>query len=660
MQYFNNILTVEAGWMIEQGLMSDFQYRHLSTRGDIQVVRRGCRNTPALVAYESLPERFKKQIAAKIDVYKAAKVNMIEQHIVHSAEASAFFDGYMLKGDRHLPVDKRREYYADAIVLDAIHSIIVERNGKRHALSHRSSARNWDELADSAQNLDRCRYPHMLPANPRSLERKYKQYKKEGYASLIHKAYINNSKNAGKVIDDNQVSTLAMLMSDPRNLDNAQVARIYNTLAVQMKWKKITASTVAVWREKLDDEIYARRHGSAAYQNNKAMQVKRRPPQYPLYYWTIDGWDVELMYQKTEIDKNSHSITTYHNRPTVIVVLDPCCKYPVGYAIGDHETPELIKEALRNAARHTESLFGRMYRTAQLQSDNYAISLMLPLYRGMADKATPARKGNAKAKIIEPWFKYLNKKYCQLQINWSGYGVTSKKENQPNADFLNRYRHNFPDYEGVCAQIVMSIEAERAELHDKYMALWNDMPEENRFPLSVEQYLLMFGATTDKRHLLQGNGITVTIGGKRHSYDCFNPSFRKHASVRWEVRYDPDDLSRVLAVSEDESLQYELEEKYIQPMALIERTEGDSEQLQRVLRFNMEQERRITEQMCDYSDKAAELLSEHSKELDTLQKLLIVDSNGQHKDQRNRARLKDGYTGHDATGTEDDELLDEY
>ncbi len=654
MQYYNNILTVEAGWLIEQGLITQNNYRNLTNRGDIQVVRRACRNTPALVAYESLPERFKKLIDAKINVYEAARENLIAQHIVHSVEASAFFEGYMLEGDRHLPVDKRREYYADAIVLDAIGSIITERMGRRHALSHRSSTGNWDELADSAQNLDRSLYPHMLPANPRSLERKYRLYKKEGYASLIHKAYINNSKNAGKVIDDNQVSALVMLMSDPRNLDNAQVARIYNTLAASMKWKKITASTVAVWRTKLDDEIYARRHGAVAYRNAKSMQVKRSAPSYPLYYWTMDGWDVELMYQKTDTDKNGRSITTYHNRPTVVVVLDACCKYPVGYAIGTHETPELIREALRNAAKHTESLFGRMYRTAQLQSDNYAIKSMLPLYRGMADKATPARIKNAKAKIIEPWFKYFNKKYCQMQTNWSGYGVTSRKELQPNSEFLNKFRHSFPDFEGVCAQIVMSVEAERAELHDKYMALWSEMPEGNRFPLSVEQYLLMFGATTDKRHLLQGNGITVTIGGRRHSYDCFNPSFRKHASVRWEVRYDPDDLSRVLAVSEDESLQYELEEKYIQPMALIERKEGDSEQLQRVQRFNSEQERRITDRMSEYTERAAELLSGHGKELDTLQKLLIVDSNGQHKDQRNRERLRDIFVA------PDEDILDEY
>ena len=78
MQYFNNILTVEAGWMIEQGIMTDYEYKNLAHHSrDIQVVRRGCRNTPALVAYDSLPERFKRQIAARIDVYKAAKVNMI-------------------------------------------------------------------------------------------------------------------------------------------------------------------------------------------------------------------------------------------------------------------------------------------------------------------------------------------------------------------------------------------------------------------------------------------------------------------------------------------------------------------------------------------------------------------------------------------------------
>jgi len=39
--------------------------------------------------------------------------------------------------------------------------------------------------------------------------------------------------------------------------------------------------------------------------------------------------------------------TTYTNRKTAVIVLDACKKYPIGYAIGDHESPALIRWALR-------------------------------------------------------------------------------------------------------------------------------------------------------------------------------------------------------------------------------------------------------------------------------------------------------------------------
>lgn len=633
MQYYNNILTVEARWLIDQGIISRSNYLQLCNRQDINVVRRACAGTPALVAFESLPERFKTKVLQLVpDPYKTAKTNAVEECIEQSAQTAEFFDTYKI-GDKNLPADKRREYYANAIILDGIRTLIANRRAKRAALGH-TATRFWDEISECVQALDTKIYPHALPANARSLERKYKKYIDEGCESLIHKAYKVQSRNAAKIADNNQQSALAVLMSDPRNLDNEQVSRLYNMLAEQMQWKKISAATVAVWRDKLDDVIYARLHGATAYRNNKAMQVKRQAPTYPLQFWTMDGWDAELLYQKTN-DKN---VTVYHNRPTIVVVLDACLKYPIGYAIGDRENPELIKEALRNAARHTAELFGTMYRTAQLQSDNYAIKKMMPTYTGMAEHATPAAVKNAKAKIIEPWFYHFNKKYCQLQTNWSGFGVTSRKELQPNSEFLNKMRHNFPDWDGVCAQLVKFIEAERAELHDEFVARFNEMPEDRRIALPHEQYLMLFGATTGQRNLLQGSGLKVTIGGVRHDYDCFDPNFRAHASTRWEVRFDPDDKRKVLAVNEDETLRFMLEEKYVQPMALADRKEGDAEQLRRVLDFNKRQEGRITDRLCGCMETAAGLF-DGNKALDTLQKLMITDSRGQHKDRRNDARL---------------------
>ena len=631
MEYYKNTLAIPATWLIDEGIISKPNYKQLCYKKQLQVVRRGCLNTPALVDYESMPERFKQEIHRKIgDPRKAVRVNMIEERITQSAEASDFYEQYKLEDGRFLPKSTRYEYYTNAIILDAIHKIIVDKRSRRRAMGSKTT-RAWEQISEGVQDIDRSKYPHTLPANPRRLEDKYRMYRKEGYESLIHKNFLN--KNSIKIDDEEKQSMLEMLISDPRNLDNAQVARLYNMIAEQMQWKKITASTVALWRDKLDSMLYARRRGATEFRNNKTMQVKRSAPTYPLYYWTMDGWDVELMYQKTEDGR-----TSYHHRPTVVVVLDACCKYPVGYAVGTHETPELIQAALRDAAKHTESLFGQMYKTNQLQSDRYAVKKMTPIYEGMADKFTPARAKNAKAKIIEPYFRFINKTYCQMAINWSGFGITSDKNNQPNSEFLNKYKKDFPDFEGVCRQVCQIMEKERASKIDQYMALWEEMPTENKILLPYDSYLMLFGATTGHKNILQGSGLKITIGGQKRDYDCFDHDFRNYASTRWEIRYDPQDLHKVLAVNEDETLRFVLEEKYIQPMALIERKDGDYEQLQRINQYNEQYEERVSNHIAIAAENTKALMGKVTEIDATLGKLMITDSTGQHKNRRNDNR----------------------
>ena len=148
------------------------------------------------------------------------------------------------------------------------------------------------------------------------------------------------------------------------------------------------------------------------YNSNIAMQSKRKEPQFPLQYFTLDGWTVELLYQDE---------TGFNNRLVVVVVLDACGKYPVGYAIGNNENTELIRQANRSAAVHIQELFGASFRPRQLQSDRYGLKALTPFYKAMAELYIPAAVGNAKAKVIEPYFKYLNKKYCQAFPNWSGF-----------------------------------------------------------------------------------------------------------------------------------------------------------------------------------------------------------------------------------------------
>lgn len=636
MQYYNNILCVEASWLIDEGIISESNYKKLVSRRLINVVRRGCRNTPALVAFDSLPERFKSQVLVRVsNPHNAARIGQLESRIEDIVEISQFFENYKLSDGRYLKAELQREYYANAIILNGIHKLIIDKRAKRRALGH-TSKRAWVEICEAVIELDRTKYPHSLPANPRRLEDKFKRYMNEGNISLIHKNFTN--KNAAKVDNSVKESLISELLADPRHLDNEQIRALYNMVAEKMGWKKITASAVAVWRNKLDLVTTPGRRGITEFMNTKAMQVKRSKPTAPLYYWTMDGWDVELLYQESTIDKLGHSVTTYHNRLNVVIVLDPCVNYPVGYAIGTHETPDLIKIALRNAVKHVKELFGEMYRTHQLQTDHYAIKTMSPLYEAISEKYTPARIRNAKAKVIEPYFKRINKKYCQLMPNWSGYGVTANKENQPNTEFLNKFRHNFPTRVECETQIDRIIALERADKITRYRELWDKMPVENRLELSFEQYLYWFGAETGHKNTLSGTGLMLKIDGKARNYECFDTNFRNYGSEEWIVKYDPDADDKVLAVNKDGTLRFMLEKVYVQPMALKDRAPGDYEQLARIRKFN----EKLVEDIIDYKTNTGEVVNElfaSTPELnDTLTKLILVDSRGQHKDNRNSQR----------------------
>ncbi|WP_160111033.1 hypothetical protein [Dysgonomonas sp. Marseille-P4361] len=629
MEYYKNLLCVSASWLVENDILTLDNYKALAKRKQIYVVRRASRNTPALVSYDSMPDRFKELVKEKIggDPYEIVQLNLLDEYIAPSTEANNFFENYRLSDGRYLPKQTRIEYFNNARILDAIKRLIADKVAPKKVKGGKMS-RTWESINKYVQALDRTVYPHTLPAYPARLRDRFNLYKKEGLESLIHKNFTNQ--HAAKVDDNVKESLIIELLGDPRNFDNERIARLYNQVAEGAGWQKITGHTIARYRDKYDLEIFSGRRGSVAMYNTKMMQAKRKAPQNPLYFWTLDGWDVELLYQK----HNGKTIT-YHNRPTVVVVLDPCCKYPIGYAVGTHESPELIKAALRNAARHTSELFGKMYRTHQIQADRYAIKALTPLYAAMGKHVTPARAKNAKAKIIEPYFGYLNKTYCQLQPNWSGFGITSNKDKQPNIEFLNKYKKHFPDYDGVCAMVELIIEKERQEKRDEYLRLWAETKDENKIELSYESYLYHFGESTGRKNLMQGDGLHVTIKGIRQSFDCFDLAFRRFASTQWSVMYDPADTDRVLAINDDETLRFVLEKKHIQPMALKDRTDGDASELARMNRFNDEVVDYVTDFRGETGDTVREFLEDNPQLNGTLAKLVLTDSQGQHKNIRN-------------------------
>ena len=622
-------------------------YRALKKRTDVSTcqeesLRRASLGCEALVEYDSLSQEWRDMLNVKFgNPPEKVKESYFAQHYFTDGKALEFYQThrYGERNEKTLTPEQIELYTYNASVLNTCILLKSNRKGMKKALNSKTMD-VWQSLSNDVNAFTQV--AHNLPKHKDSLRRKVLQYEKEGYACLIPGTLQNT--NARKVITDEQTALLDELLAKHNNLDNEIIATMYNAVAQKLEWKSITAGTVANRRKERELVIFAGRNGVKDLRNKILMQNKRKRPSAPLLFWTLDGWDVELMYQKTERNAKGHSITTYTNRINAVIVLDPFNYYPVGYAIGTHETPQLIQQAILNAMEHTKELFGEYYKPYQLQSDNYGGKELKANYQGVCTIYTPAQVGNAKAKVIEQWFAKFNNKYCRLANNWSGYNVSSGSKNQPNTEFLDKIKKSFPDYNGVCKQIEMMLNTERKELLEEYLKGFDKTPKEHIGYMETAYLLDILGMQTKRTCTLEGQGITPVILGEERCYDSFEIGFRMLLHTNWKVKYNPFDLKEILAVSSDNKHKFVLREKYIQPMALYDRTEGDAEQLHKVWAYNDEVEDYITEERANSSRIVNNLFTENTALEDTLAKHLLTDSLGQHKNQKSKTRLKERQT----------------
>ena len=650
--HINNRVGISMQWLLDHGVATANTMRQRECRGKLVALTRGGRGVQKVYEYKTMPEDMKRMIDARLDVYANVCRNILEPFIEHSAEMSQYFDEYKTAKGAHLPNSKenpvRQTYYYNAIVLEGIIRLVSENKKRGQKIS-------WSQILEHMSSLDRLEYPFSLPENERKLKDKVKEYQREGLECLIHKNYRSGESGATKIHAGLQADMLISLIAEHRNFDCEEIAKAYNEWVRVQKvqstegedyWKEITGSTVRLWQKKSRFITTASKHGGAAYRNSLAYTVQRSAPTKAMYMWVLDGWDAELLYQK----KDGKGRTTYHNRVTLEVVLDAATKYPIGYAIGITESAELIREALRNAERHVEELTGTMLRPHQIQCDNFAKKAMSETYEGLATLAvTPAAVGNAKAKVIEPWFRHFNDKVCKYAFNWSGHGVTAKKNGQPNLDITLKDKSQLPTLEELVTEISALMWRYRQEALPAYVEAINALPAGERVALPVKQYLQLFGEQREDKYSLQTTGINLRVLGERHQYDLLaDPDdavamaeairFRENCWEKWNVKCDPFDYSHILVFNDKATEEYVLTVKDVQPMALKDRKPGDYEKLAAVWKFNKALEAHIANTLGGHQERAmAALESTDRREYEMLSKALITDSHGQHKDNKYRA-----------------------
>ncbi len=648
-EYYNETLGVQLVYLISDKLkkheksLAVISYRALKQRLDRKsssesLLRRSCYKTPALIELNSLCREWRELL---IQVFGKPKEQIqqteFEKYYQYDDEAYNFYCAHRY-GDRNekkLDTKFIEEYTYNSSLIKTI--LEVKRNRKKYAKALNVTRLDiWEALSNDVNAFRTI--PHTLPAHKDALRRKVSKFEKEGYTSLISGKLQN--KNSQKVRTKPQSKLLTELLSKHTNLENETIADLYNVVAKRMEWSSIDAGTVVNHRKKHSLTIHTGRNGVKSLKNNLLMQIKRKGPSAPMLFWTLDGWDVELLYQETTTNKKGHKTTTYHNRLNMVVVLDAYNKYPIGYAVGVRETPALIAQALQNAMNHVKELFGTYYKPYQIQSDRYGKGTLNELYNMLTKHYTPSQVGNSKAKIIEPYFNHLNKKYCKLLKNWSGHNVDSGSANQPNDEYMNKVKKAFPDKAGVIRQIETIIATERELKQKEFTTDFAEKAQEHhKIELSYEAYMMAFGSTTGSTNKLKGEGLGVTINGEKRWYDSFSLEFRNYTHLDWVVHYDTNDLSRVLAVSADGSQRFELEEKYLMPMAIADYEDGDTDYMKSVRDYNKSILDRILDERAENAEILEEFFNENPALEDTLTKHVLTDSLGQHKNHKSKARI---------------------
>lgn len=592
----------------------------------------GDRRKP-LVKFECLREEHKKLLIEQFgDPYSYVAKEPILKLVIKDFKAEAFFRDYRFDNDKVLPLDHKEKYTTAANWLN----MLVEVTSNKKLIKKELKLKLvdfWIHVCDliKANNIN-------LPSSYQRLINKIEEYKEKGYDCLIDWRFGNKlAAKIGKAdgcynqqIAEQQTALIRKAASLHNNFDAMQITRFVNPIFEKNGWPSISHGTIKNIIARNQHIITPGQRGVRIYNSNIAMQVTRKRPDYPFYFWCLDGWTVELLFQQ-EVNGRM----TYNNRLVMVVVIDVMNNYPVGYAIGERENAELIKQATRNAILHMQELFGQAYRPWQLQSDNFAKKQMTSFYEAITEIYAPAAVGNAKSKVVEPYFNEINKKYFQTQFNWSGFNINSVKKNQPNVEMLDKIKKTFPSKDGVIEQINMIMQHERKSKIAEFVEKWSQMPEEDKVSLSKQDWLMTFGKPHTHRNSITGQGLIATIDGIKFTWDSFEPKFRANQHLDWQIIYDSNDMSQVLAINEDNRLQFLLDQKRALPMDIKSMSPEDHTHLAKIRGFNNQRREEIIQTYITDAQAAEELVSSTPLNLTDFSEAsmkLMFTNNGQQKE----------------------------
>ena len=471
MENYNNILCITHR-ELTSNIISDANYYALKQRDKLNVVRRGCYGTPALIEFKSLPPKIKEAVVVKYgNPEERAKDNSIEKHWKKNYKAVEFFSQYKLADGRYLHAEKQKEYVANASMLDAIIITVNECTAARHSRNNTTHGM-WKTITETTRSL-KSTYGHTLPDNLRRLQDKVNNYKRNGFDSLTSGKFLNDNSRKVTAMIERLLLSIYTMPNKPFGTDIRGVYAsflsgkidIYDTVTGEIfdrdmfvrNNKPVQISDGTIWNyinnpmnRAIVDKV---RNGQKYYNDLHRPHHNRRSPEFSFSKISLD--DRDLFKEKT----SKKRVKAYY-------AYDVASGCVIGTAYSMSKDEELFLDCLRSVLKTCDK--GDFGMPMEVEVEHHLVSkffddlaIMFPFLRICA-------AGNSQEKRAEHMNKakkYSTEKQMMKGVGrwWAkseAYLVTQDKIND---EFVEQ---TF-DYEKIIALDIESIKIYNNTLHPK-------------------------------------------------------------------------------------------------------------------------------------------------------------------------------------------------
>lgn len=550
-EFQQNTLCVVSSWLYDEAkILTKPNLDALVIRGKIKKLTIGGNGRKALVAYESIPDRFKKLIREKVgDPYASVKNIVFSDYMEWDHNAEHYFRDYLLDNGQHLPEEKQKEYTHQAVMFNAVKhiatNVVVQKRfgGKKQM---------WDRMLEAVGNLPET-WMHTRYKNVLSFKRAIKKYEDEGYGSIVSGKWMNsNSTIIVNEIADFILSQYCL----PVKYNVHEVLRIYESVREAKGWKSLTERSLGAWLDKTEQKRIwmLARDGKETYMKHFGHTVSRNRTQwFPNAWWAIDGTKLDLVHFANNSQKMAAELK-------INVVFDVYSERIIGWDIAYSENHASHFRAIKMAVNESGC---RPFLFTYDKQSGHTSGKMQELYNKLPAKGGThySHKVGRKSSPAEQIFNRLQQQVISKMWFSDKQGIKVRNAtNKPNTDFILEYKSALPtvdEFNKIFTALVNKWNAGKQEDWDFNRNEMYNQETEHREEINIMDQLSMFWIDETKAKKYYAHGMPLTVEGKDYIYEVYDQNEnvdlefrRKFVGENLIVRYDPERLTDFVGLYE--------------------------------------------------------------------------------------------------------------